>query len=87
MAMSYRAPQKNESFSSPDAEEPSLHFKWWYMLRLVQWHLAEGLLLPSPIIELVYNQIQVIQLLFGLKTGTIIDLVEVQMLLMDPCSI
>ncbi|CAL9154196.1 unnamed protein product [Musa hybrid cultivar] len=70
MAVSYRAPQKNESFSSPDAEEPSLHFKWWYMLRLVQWHLAEGLLLPSPIIELVYNQIQekespeVLELLF-----------------------
>ncbi|URD97129.1 Transcription mediator complex subunit Med12 [Musa troglodytarum] len=69
MAISYHAPQKNESFSS-DAEEPSLHFKWWYMFRLVQWHLAEGLLLPSPIIELIFNQIQekespeVLELLF-----------------------
>ncbi|CAL9086887.1 unnamed protein product [Musa textilis] len=69
MAISYHAPQKNESFSS-DAEEPSLHFKWWYMFRLVQWHLAEGLLLPSPIIDLIFNQIQekespeVLELLF-----------------------
>ncbi|KAG6729992.1 hypothetical protein I3842_01G058100 [Carya illinoinensis] len=41
-----------------DGEEPSLHFKWWYMARLLQWHHAEGLLLPSLIIDWVLNQLQ-----------------------------
>ncbi|XP_035539760.1 mediator of RNA polymerase II transcription subunit 12-like isoform X2 [Juglans regia] len=41
-----------------DGEEPSLHFKWWYMTRLLQWHNAEGLLLPSLIIDWVLNQLQ-----------------------------
>ncbi|KAM7276567.1 hypothetical protein ACFE04_018433 [Oxalis oulophora] len=41
-----------------DGEEPSLHFKWGYVARLVQWHLAEGLLLPSLIIDWVLNQLQ-----------------------------
>jgi hypothetical protein len=43
-----------------DGEEPSLHFKWWYMARLLQWHHAEGLLLPSVIIDWVLNQLQVL---------------------------
>ncbi|KAJ6843119.1 mediator of RNA polymerase II transcription subunit 12-like [Iris pallida] len=47
--------------SSPaihDVEEPSLQFKWWYMVRLLHWHYTEGLLLPSLIIEWVLNQLQ-----------------------------
>lgn len=52
--------QKGESASSTvDGEEPSLHFKWWYVVRLLQWHNAEGLLLPSLIIEWVLSQLQV----------------------------
>lgn len=43
----------------PDGEEPSLHLKWWYVARLLQWHHAEGLLLPSLIIDWVLNQLQV----------------------------
>lgn len=43
-----------------DGEEPSLHFKWWYMARLLQWHHAERLLLPSLIIDWVLNQLQVL---------------------------
>ncbi|KAL5727448.1 hypothetical protein ACHQM5_000643 [Ranunculus cassubicifolius] len=41
-----------------DGDEPSLHFKWWYMVRLLQWHQAEGLLIPSHIIEWVFSRIQ-----------------------------
>ncbi|XP_010255357.1 PREDICTED: mediator of RNA polymerase II transcription subunit 12-like isoform X2 [Nelumbo nucifera] len=41
-----------------DDEEPSLHFKWWYMVRILQWHHAEGLVLPSHIIEWVLSQLQ-----------------------------
>ncbi|PIA49387.1 hypothetical protein AQUCO_01300301v1 [Aquilegia coerulea] len=47
--------------SSPaffDGDEPSFHFKWWYMVRILQWHHAEGLLIPSQIIEWVLNQMQ-----------------------------
>ncbi|KAI4355070.1 hypothetical protein L6164_003882 [Bauhinia variegata] len=44
--------------SVSDGEEPSLHFKWWYIVRLLQWHHAEGLLLPSLIIDWVLNQLQ-----------------------------
>ncbi|KAF9668966.1 hypothetical protein SADUNF_Sadunf14G0058400 [Salix dunnii] len=42
-----------------DGEEPSLHFKWWYMARLLHWHHAEGLLLPSVIIDWVLSQLQI----------------------------
>ncbi|XP_021673940.2 mediator of RNA polymerase II transcription subunit 12 isoform X2 [Hevea brasiliensis] len=41
-----------------DGEEPSLHFKWWYVVRLLHWHHAEGLLLPSVIIDWVLSQLQ-----------------------------
>lgn len=53
---------KLKTESSPsisDTEEPSFNFKWWYMVRLVQWHLAEGLLLPSILIDRILNQLQV----------------------------
>ncbi|OMP00404.1 Mediator complex, subunit Med12 [Corchorus olitorius] len=46
-----------------DGEEPSLHFKWWYVVRLLQWHHAEGLVLPSLIIDWVLSQLQEKELL------------------------
>ncbi|KAL4352304.1 hypothetical protein GQ457_06G032040 [Hibiscus cannabinus] len=46
-----------------DGEEPALHFKWWYVVRLLQWHHAEGLVLPSLIIDWVLNQLQEKELL------------------------
>ncbi|KAJ7947292.1 Mediator of RNA polymerase II transcription subunit 12 [Quillaja saponaria] len=58
-----------------DREEPSLHFKWWYIVRLLQWHHAEGLLIPSVIIDWVLNQLQekelleILQLLFPIIYG------------------
>lgn len=45
------------SFSG--GEESSLHFKWWYIVRLLQWHHAEGLILPSLVLDWVLNQLQV----------------------------
>ncbi|PKI45447.1 mediator of RNA polymerase II transcription subunit 12 isoform X2 [Punica granatum] len=70
--------QKGEPASSTlDGEEPSLHFKWCYVVRLLQWHHAEGLLLPSPIIEWVLNQLQdkeifeILQLLLPIIYGVI----------------
>ncbi|XP_047089188.1 LOW QUALITY PROTEIN: mediator of RNA polymerase II transcription subunit 12-like [Lolium rigidum] len=41
-----------------DTEEPVVHFKWWYMVRLVQWHLTEELLVPSVLIEWLCYQLQ-----------------------------
>ncbi|XP_008811115.1 mediator of RNA polymerase II transcription subunit 12-like [Phoenix dactylifera] len=53
------AQHKSDSvLATPDAEEPSLPFKWWYMVQLLRWHYAEGLLHPSPVIEWVLNQLQ-----------------------------
>lgn len=43
-----------------DGEEPSLYFRWWYVVRLLHWHHAEGLLLPSVIIDWVLSQLQVL---------------------------
>jgi hypothetical protein len=43
-----------------DIEEPLVHFKWWYMVRLIQWHLTEELLVPSVLIEWLSNQLQVL---------------------------
>ncbi|XP_024996018.1 mediator of RNA polymerase II transcription subunit 12 [Cynara cardunculus var. scolymus] len=60
-----------------DGEEPSLHFKWWYVVRIIQWHHAEGLLLPSLIIDWVLNQLQekellgILQLLLPIIYGVI----------------
>ncbi|KAK9274133.1 hypothetical protein L1049_018947 [Liquidambar formosana] len=60
-----------------DGEEPSLHFKWWYVVRILQWHHAEGLLLPAPIIDWVLNQLQekesleILQLLLPIIYGVI----------------
>ncbi|XP_062217118.1 mediator of RNA polymerase II transcription subunit 12-like [Phragmites australis] len=41
-----------------DTEEPLMHFKWRYMVRLIQWHLTEELLVPSVLIEWLFNQLQ-----------------------------
>uniref|UniRef100_A0A2P2LZB3 Mediator of RNA polymerase II transcription subunit 12 n=1 Tax=Rhizophora mucronata TaxID=61149 RepID=A0A2P2LZB3_RHIMU len=51
--------RSNASSVPLDGEEPSLHFKWGYVVRLVHWHHAEGLLLPSAIIDWVIIQLQV----------------------------
>ncbi|CAM8997756.1 unnamed protein product [Rhodiola kirilowii] len=34
------------------------HFKWSYVVRLLQWHHSEGLLLPSLIIDWVLSQLE-----------------------------
>lgn len=63
--------------TSTDADEPSLHFKWWYVVRLLQWHHAEGLIVPSLIIDWVFNQLQekerlgILQLLLPVIYGVI----------------
>ncbi|KAF9687826.1 hypothetical protein SADUNF_Sadunf02G0133500 [Salix dunnii] len=60
-----------------DGEEPSLHFKWWYVARLLHWHHAEGLLLPSVIIDWVLSQLQekdlleILQLLLPIIYGVL----------------
>ncbi|KAJ7951145.1 Mediator of RNA polymerase II transcription subunit 12 [Quillaja saponaria] len=56
--------QRADSVSAvSEGEEPPLHFKWWYIVRLLQWHHAEGLLVPSLIIDWVLNQLQEKELL------------------------
>uniref|UniRef100_A0A0D9XM71 Mediator complex subunit Med12 domain-containing protein n=1 Tax=Leersia perrieri TaxID=77586 RepID=A0A0D9XM71_9ORYZ len=55
------SPTKLKTGASPagtDVEEPSLHFKCSYMTRIVQWHLMEQLLVPSSLIEWVFDQLQ-----------------------------
>ncbi|XVE77146.1 hypothetical protein DITRI_Ditri13aG0038100 [Diplodiscus trichospermus] len=60
-----------------DGAEPSLHFKWWYLVRLLQWHHAEGLVLPSLIIDWALNQLQekelleILQLLLPIVYGVL----------------
>lgn len=51
--------------SVSDGEEPSLHFRWWYIVRLLQWHHAEGLILPSLVIDWVLSQLQVFTFYIG----------------------
>lgn len=52
--------RSNQLLPVSNGEEPSLHFRWWYVVRLLQWHHAEGLLLPSLVIDWVLRQLQVI---------------------------
>lgn len=53
--------QKSDPTSTlNNGEEPSIHFKWWYVVRILQWHHSEGLLLPSLVIDWVLNQLQVL---------------------------
>ncbi|XP_051144258.1 mediator of RNA polymerase II transcription subunit 12-like [Andrographis paniculata] len=72
------AQQKGNSFSAVmDSEEPSLDKKWWYMVRIIHWHHAEGILVPSLIIDWVLNQLQgkevlgIVQLLLPVLYGII----------------
>ena len=60
--MSYTGSLQNKNdplLSVSDGEGPSLHFRWWYIVRLLQWHHAEGLLHSSLVIDWVFNQLQV----------------------------
>jgi len=52
--------KSDPTLGSIDCEEPSLHFKWWYVVRILQWHHREGLLIPSLVIDWVLNQLQVL---------------------------
>ncbi|XP_004517268.3 mediator of RNA polymerase II transcription subunit 12-like [Cicer arietinum] len=64
--MSYATSLKHRSsqlLPVSDGEEPSLHFRWWYVVRLLQWHHTEGLLLPSLVIDWIFHQLQEKQLL------------------------
>ncbi|KAG4400501.1 hypothetical protein AAZX31_07G067700 [Glycine max] len=59
--MSYTGSLQNKNdplLSVSDGEGPSLHFRWWYIVRLLQWNHAEGLLHPSLVIDWVFNQLQ-----------------------------
>ncbi|XP_010241889.1 PREDICTED: mediator of RNA polymerase II transcription subunit 12 isoform X2 [Nelumbo nucifera] len=48
----------DSSLGLTESEEPSLYFKWWYMVRIIRWHHSEGLLYPSLVIDWVLNQLQ-----------------------------
>lgn len=68
---------KHRAESSPvisEVEDTSFLFRWWYVVRLLQWHFAEGLILPSLVIEWVFAQLQVIILpLLAKKREALID--------------
>ncbi|XP_057780532.1 mediator of RNA polymerase II transcription subunit 12 [Salvia miltiorrhiza] len=77
--------QKGDSYPSlVDGEEPSLYNKWWYVVRIIHWHHAEGLVIPSLIIDWVLNQLQerellsVLQLLLPIIYGVIETVVSSQ---------
>ncbi|WCJ22787.1 Mediator of RNA polymerase II transcription subunit 12 [Euphorbia peplus] len=79
-AKTYAASVQGRSDSAPlfiDGEEPSLHFKWWYVVRLLHWHHSEGLLIPSVIIDWVLGQLQekdlleILQLLLPIVYGVL----------------
>ncbi|CAA2935046.1 mediator of RNA polymerase II transcription subunit 12 [Olea europaea subsp. europaea] len=63
--------------AATDGEGPSPYFKWWYVVRIIQWQHAEGLLIPSLIIEWFLSQLQekelasVLQLLLPIIYGFI----------------
>ncbi|KAK9143773.1 hypothetical protein Syun_013173 [Stephania yunnanensis] len=67
-----------------DAEEPSWHFKWLYTVRILHSHLAEGLIIPSLLIEWVFRQLQekesleILLLLLPIIFGVIETLVQSQ---------
>lgn len=51
---------KNGKISSTvDSEDPPFQFKWWYVVRILQWHYSEKLLVPSLIIDWILKQLQV----------------------------
>lgn len=53
-------PKGDPASLSIDSDEPSLHFKWCYVVRILNWHHAEGLILPSQVIDWVFLQFQVL---------------------------
>lgn len=55
--------QKGDQFSAvTDGKEPSPYFKWCYVVRIIQWQHAEGLLTPPLVIDWFLNQLQVLLL-------------------------
>lgn len=48
----------DSSQATSDSEEPSLYIKWSYMVRILHWHYAEGLLQRPQVIEWVLAQFQ-----------------------------
>lgn len=46
------------SRATNDAEEPTLHIKWCYMVQILHWHLVEGLLHRPRVIEWVLRHSQ-----------------------------
>lgn len=48
----------DSSQTTTDSEEPSLYIKWCYMVRILYWHYAEGLLQRPQVIEWVLSQLQ-----------------------------
>ncbi|KAL9228921.1 hypothetical protein vseg_004449 [Gypsophila vaccaria] len=51
-------PKIDPATSFVEAEEPSLNFKWWYVVHMLNYHLTEGLVLPSQVIDWVFLQFQ-----------------------------
>ncbi|KAL6494022.1 hypothetical protein OROGR_031931 [Orobanche gracilis] len=77
--------RKGDSYSvAIDCDTPSLYAKWWYVVRIIHWHHAEGLIMPSLIIDWVLNQLQekellsVLQLLLPIIYGVIESVVSSQ---------
>lgn len=48
----------DSSQTATDSEEPSLYTKWCYMVRILHWHYAEGLLQRPQVIDWVLSQLQ-----------------------------
>ncbi|CAA2974940.1 mediator of RNA polymerase II transcription subunit 12 [Olea europaea subsp. europaea] len=60
--------QKGDQFSAvTDGKEPSPYFKWCYVVRIIQWQHAEGLLTPPLVIDWFLNQLQEKELLSVLQ--------------------
>ncbi|KAL3622117.1 hypothetical protein CASFOL_033528 [Castilleja foliolosa] len=86
--------RKGDSYSAViNGAEPSLYVKWWYVVRIIQWHNAEGLIVPSLIIDWVLNQLQekellsVMQLLLPIIYGVIESVVSSQIYVSTLASI
>ncbi|EPS73216.1 hypothetical protein M569_01540, partial [Genlisea aurea] len=85
VSFSGTAQQKGTLSSSVmDGDKHSLYNKWWYVVRIVNWHHSEGLVVPSLIIDWVLNQLQekdlfsVLQLLLPVIYGFVEAVVSSQ---------
>ncbi|KAL9245376.1 hypothetical protein vseg_019038 [Gypsophila vaccaria] len=72
------AQQKSDSGSSLNsAGEPSLNYKWWYVIRILHCHYTEGLVLPSQVIDWIFLQfqdrdfLQIVELLLPIIYGVL----------------